>query len=47
MNFIDMNNIAAIALLLGFFTTKAQTVPADLLIDPETKQAKCKRRKKR
>jgi len=35
-----MNNIAAIALLLGFFTTKAQTVPADLLIDPETKQAK-------
>lgn len=35
-----MNKLAAIALVLGFLTAKAQTAPADLPIDPETKQAK-------
>ncbi len=35
-----MNKIVAIALMLGFFTSNAQTVPTDLPIDQETKQAK-------
>jgi hypothetical protein len=35
-----MNKLAAIALVLGFFTSKAQTAPADLPVDPDTKQAK-------
>ena len=35
-----MNKLIAIAFVLGFFTSGAQTVTTEMPIDPETKQAK-------